>query len=411
MKFRISLFRSLAGPLTISMAILGAGCSSRDKAPTNSPVQSPESPKASTGWSAKMQELSMALNRLLPLVSDRKEFDDPANAAAIEEATAKLKNLSHQVRKAEKPAADPAYDSIAQMLDEDLARAVSSLRNGNRDYARLTIRESIGYCIQCHTQTASGPSFPKLELGFDPSKLSPLGQGDFYAATRQFDAALAAYGKGVRDSAYAKKDIFGWERAARSSLAIAIRFKESPKEAAKIARAVAKNSSAPESLRTAASSWQKAIDRWSQEKPRKMNEKSLLAHAENLIADADKRLDVQNEHGQDILYLRASAELHKWLALHPVKAGERDSERAKALYLAGRAAEESRELNFWTLHERYYELCIHALPKSDLAKKCFKNLYESVLMGYTGSSGLHLPAEESARLTRLKEKATGPDGP
>jgi len=387
----------------LALVLFVSGCSSGEKTPTADGATS--APRASGDWSGKMQELSHALNKLLPLVSSQKEFNDPANDASIKESAGQLKKLSHQVRRLEKPAADPAYESIAQMLDEDLARAVNALHNGNRDYARLTIRESIGYCIQCHTQTANGPSFPKLDLGFDPSKLSPLGQGDYYAATRQFDSALTAYKNGIKDPAYAKKDIFGWERAARSALAIAVRFKESPKESKSIAQAISKNQAAPESLRKASKSWITAIDAWSKEKPgRYKGENALLERADALIKAGDKKAEIEDEHTQEIMYLRASADLHKWLATHPATK-EPNEPRAKALYLAGRAAEESRELNFWTLHERYYELCIDTLPKSDLSKNCFKKLNDSVLMGYTGSSGLHLPAEESARLARLKEKA------
>lgn len=393
--------------LTTVCLISTSGCSSKDRPAT------PANAETSQNWSNKMQELSAALNKLLPFVSDSKEFNNPAHSAEIDDATTRLKKLSHQVRNLDKPAADPAYDSIAKMLDDDLARAISALHSGNRDYARLTIRESIGYCIQCHTQAANGPSFPKLELGFEPSKLSPLGQGDYYAATRQFDSALTAYRKGIEDPAYAKKDIFAWERAARSGLAIAVRFNESPKDSKKIARAIARNQSAPQSLKIAAGSWIKAIDRWAKETPLKPSVSQaggpeLLARAERLMKEADAQADNENEHGQDILYLRASSDLHKWLASHPGKPDEADASRARALYLAGRAAEASRELNFWTLHERYYEMCIEAMPHSDQAKECFKKLNDSVLMGYTGSSGLHLPPEETARLGRLKEKATGP---
>lgn len=355
-----------------------------------------------------MQELSGALNSLLPLVSDKGQFDDPKNFAAIDAATLRLKNLSHQVRKLDKPAADPAYDSIAKMLDEDLSRAVSALKNGQRDYARLTVRESIGYCIQCHTQTASGPSFPKLDLGFDPSKMSPLAQGDYFAATRQFDSALQAYLTGVKDPAYAKKDMFGWERAASSSLAISVRFKESPKEAKAITRAIVSNSQASPSMKEAAAAWATSIDRWSREKKNQFKgENARLDRAASLIAQADAGRESKAARSSDILFLRASADLHKWLSDHPQKPNSDGSTRAKALFLAGRAAEELRELNFWTLHERYYELCIDAAPGSDLAKNCFKLLNDSVLMGYTGSSGLRLPPEESQRLARLKNKAFG----
>lgn len=391
----------------LSSIAVASACSSKDKT-FDSVKDEIASPKVPHDWSGKMQELSTALNKLLPLVVSSSEFNNPANETAIEVATDHLKKLSHQVRDLQKPAADPAYDTIARMLDEDLARASAALHSGNRDYARLTIRESIGYCIQCHTQSANGPSFPKLNLSFNPSKLSPLGQGDFYAATRQFDAALKAYAQGAQDESYAKKDTLAWEKSARSGLAIAVRFKESPKDARKITMAVAKNRAAPESLRESAVEWGREIDRWSREKKDLYRgDNARLDRAEHLIIDAEKRSESDAARNQEIPYLRASADLHQWLAQHPLKEGTNETLRAKALYLAGRAAEETRELNFWTLHERYYELCIDTLPGSELAKNCFKKLNDSVLMGYTGSSGVHLPPDESARLAKLKEKSNG----
>ena len=388
----------------LSMDLLSA-CNSKDKT-SDSVKDEIAATKVPHDWSGKMQELSVALNKLLPLVVSSNQFNDPKNEAAIKDSTDQLKKLSHQVRDLPKPSADPAYDSIARMLDEDLARASASLASGNRDYARLTIRESIGYCIQCHTQSANGPSFPKLNLGFDPTKLSPLGQGDYYAATRQFDSALKAYQQGTADAAYAQKDMLGWERSARSGLAIAVRFKENPKEARKITQAIAKNKSAPESLRESAAQWTAEIDRWSKEKKNQYKgDNARLDRAQALIADAEKRSQTDDARNQDIPYMRASADLHQWLAQHPLKKGVNEAERAKALYLAGIAAEETRELNFWTLHERYYELCIENAPGTELSQKCFKKLNDSVLMGYTGSSGLHLPPEESARLAKLKATA------
>lgn len=391
--------------LSLSLAALSCSSSNKPEAATASaPTISTSAESARPEWSAKMQDLSQALNKLLPLMSDTKAFNDPTNEVAIRDAASRLKKLSHQVRASEKPAADPAYESIARMLDEDLARAVSALATGNRDYARLTIRESIGYCIQCHTQTASGPNFPKLELSFDPSALSPLGRGDFFAATRQFDRALSAYQEGVKDSAYAKRDVFGWERAVKSALAIAVRYKQNPSEAQQIARAVQTNKSAPDSLKVAAKSWSNSIAEWSKQAAAKKQEPALPL-AQKLIDQADSRQDISDP--QDVPYLRASALLHQWLSDNPAKPGQSNLERAKALWLAGRAAEASRELNFWTLHERYYELCIDDAPKTETAKSCYKLLSDSVITGYTGSSGTNLPADEARRLARLKAKAFG----
>ncbi|MBK7891337.1 MAG: hypothetical protein IPJ84_10955 [Bdellovibrionales bacterium] len=398
---------ALALLVVTALATAMTSCSSPEKTSENSSQDVPASKTADSAnaphWSSKMQELSHALNQLLPLVADGKAFNDPKNEQPIQDATSRLKALSHQVKTLKKPSADPAFDSIASMLDEDLARAVVSLQTGNKDYARLTLRESIGYCIQCHTQTKSGPSFPKLELGFDPSKLSALGQGDYYAATRQFDAALDAYRKGVQDQSYADRDIFGWERAVRSGLAIAIRYKENPAEAKTFIQSILKNKSAPQSLKDSAKDWLASVEQWAKEPKLKSAADSRLTRAEGLIKGAEKRSGDSIRRSEDITYLRASADLHQWLS-----EGSKDpAQRSKALLYAGIAAEATRELNFWTLHERYYELCIQASPKTPTAQSCYGKLSDSVLLGYTGSSGLHLPEEEKVRLDRLKALAFG----
>lgn len=393
---------ALALLLLTTVTTAQISCSSQDKSSENTNADVSAEPIAPQ-WADKMQELAHALNQLLPLVSDGKAFNDPKNEQPIQTATSRLKALSHQVKTLKKPSADPAFDSIASMLDEDLARAVVSLQTGNKDYARLTLRESIGYCIQCHTQTKSGPSFPKLELGFDPSKLSPLGQGDYYAATRQFDSALEAYRKGVQDQNYADRDIFGWERAVRSGLAIAVRYKENPVEAKTFVQSILKNKNAPQSLKNSANDWLVSIEQWAKEPKLKPSVESRLIRAESLVKGAEKRSGDSNRRSEDIVYLRASADLHKWLS-----EGSKDpAQRAKALLYAGIAAEATRELNFWTLHERYYELCIQASPKTPTAQSCYRKLSDSILLGYTGSSGLHLPEEEKVRLDRLKALAFG----
>lgn len=388
--------------ICVGLAIaLGTACSSKNKNQGTASGGAESSP----AFASKMQEFSAALHQLLPLVTSQRTFNDPANDAAILTSTQNLKKLSHQVKRLEKPSADPAFDPIATMLDEELGRALSALHNGNRDYARMALRQSIGYCIQCHTQTSHGPSFPKLDLGFDPSRLTPLARGDYYAATRQFDAAFEAYRVGVLDPAYAKSDVFSWEKAARSALAIAVRFREDPKAAMLIAKAVAKNEASPDSLKQSSVAWVRDIEAWAKEQPLpKQAGDRRLKRAEKLLAQA--KHDASPD-GEDILALRASADLHQWLSTHPYSKAIA-TKRAKALLLAGEAAAALREINFWVLHERYYEMCIETWPKSEVARKCFANLNDSVLLGYTGSSGLNLPADEAARLAAWKSKAFGP---
>jgi hypothetical protein len=78
-------------------------------------------------------------------------------------------------------------------------------------------------------------------------------------------------------------------------------------------------------------------------------------------------------------------------------------EEAEALYLLGRAYEVLDELGSWNLHEAYYETCVQKAPKSSWAKMCFARFEASILQGYSGSSGTHIPAYERDKLKTLKE--------
>jgi hypothetical protein len=378
------------------------GCESAHKSSSDAPA--PSTTKTSGEWSERMQELSQSLSQLLPLVADHRAFNDPAKADLVQKSMSQLKAMAHQVKhqvqKGNKPSSDPAFTPIAEMLDEDLARAIVAYQSGNRDYARLTLRESMSYCIQCHTQAAGGPDFSgRGGLSVNTDNFSPLARGDYYAATRQFDDALKAYLNGVKDRQYAKDDLFAWEKAARSALALSVRYKESPSQAREVVKAIQGNPQTPPSLKDSARAWLQSIEKWEREK----EPDSRLERADRLLKEAERRASSATERGQDLLYLRASADLHQWLASHP----EPNAARAKALLMAGKAAEASRDMNFWTLHERYYEMCINTLPNSVMARECYSNLEESVKLGYTGSSGVHMPREEVERLKNLRARAMG----
>ncbi|NJM09967.1 MAG: hypothetical protein HC883_03500 [Bdellovibrionaceae bacterium] len=53
----------------------------------------------------------------------------------------------------------------------------------------------------------------------------------------------------------------------------------------------------------------------------------------------------------------------------------------------------------------YYTACIEKVPHSGLAEQCFKAYEESITLGYSGSSGTHIPSAVRKHLNNLKEKA------
>jgi hypothetical protein len=291
---------------------------------------------------------------------------------------------------------------MSGLFEEDISRALEALKTGNRDYARHILKDTTSYCIQCHTQTSNGPQFPHLNLDISINELSFLEQAEFYAATRQFDRALEAYSKALGSEELAKNDPFSWENAARSALAITVRVKNNAKETMEFLNRLETNKLLPESSQGALKAWKKSATEWQKEKnPTLSSPQEQLKLADSLIKKAKQRQEFPLDHSQDIPYFRASSLLHDLLQ----KRGRSDDLTANALYLAGIASEATRDMNFWTLHETYYEQCIRLKPKTPLARQCFDRLKDSVTLGYSGSAGLKLPPEVSKRLDSFRQMA------
>src|SRR5262249_9382005 len=124
----------------------------------------------------------------------------------------------------------------------------------------------------------------------------------------------------------------------------------------------------------------------------------LMSQAKKRIERAGQLQQYPKDHAGDIEYLRSTALLHDYL-----KSKKNGKSLAEVYYLLGNAYEVLDDLGYWNLHEVYYESCISSAPKTDLAKHCYSRLEESVYSGFSGSSGVHIPPNETLRLKKLKD--------
>lgn len=408
---KASIF-ALILPATLSIGV--SGCSSAKKsataapAPASAPAATANDSHESKPWPVKMQSLSHTLSDLLPLVASRSKFSNEKNFARIEADTQSLRSLAHGLKAGAKPNNDPSMQIMSGLFEEDISRALDSLRSGNREYARQILNDTTSYCIQCHTQTSNGPDFPKLDLSINMNELSPVEQAEFYSATRQFDRSLEAYQKALSDEKLVKADSFEWEQSARAALSITVRVKDDPKEAAKMIAKFEKHSSLPTATKQAIASWKQSVQEWMKEKKPKspFTPAQVLAKADELIKSAQKKQEFPLDHSQDISYFRAASLLHSFLQGR----GDKDEMGARALYLAGIASEATRDMNFWTLHETFYEQCIRIVPHTKQAQQCFDRLKDSITLGYSGSGGIHIPPEDSRRLESFRTMAQAEEG-
>ncbi|NJL25957.1 MAG: hypothetical protein HC902_12860 [Calothrix sp. SM1_5_4] len=225
---------------------------------------------------------------------------------------------------------------------------------------------------------------------------------EFQAASRQFDPVLTEVVGKLKDPSHVAISPMDLERAARIALSVAVRVKQDPDRAAFLAQAVIDSPNASFATKEAARAWLKDIKVWQGEKARKYaSDKDVMAAARVLLkkkGEVDE--PVLGDHSE-VKFLRASLLMHDLLRGHP-----QSPYTAEALYTIGRSYESLRDLGLWSLHEMYYLACINKVPHTALSERCYKNYEESVTLGYTGSSGVHLPAAVRKHLSDVKATAT-----
>jgi hypothetical protein len=293
---------------------------------------------------------------------------------------------------------DPALKVLAQNLERDLEHGASMWKQGHRAYARNVLLQSTALCMACHTRHA-GPSAP---ASLEPVKgADPVVKATYFAAVRDFDQAMEAIRKGVSDPALRLSRSTEWERFIRQGLQISVRYKQSPEEAIKLLDQVLAIQGLPALFQEDVESWKRNLKKWEQEAPRvARTEEGQWAEALRLSDELEKARKFPADRGGEIEALRLSAVLHGFLEQFPGA-----SHLADALYLQGVAYEALRPAALWNVSESFWSACIRQSPHSAIARRCYRSLEDSVLLGWTGSGGLLLPDAIRARLKEYADLA------
>lgn len=355
-----------------------------------------------TALSHSMQGLKEGLTRLLPLVVDVRQYNNPDNQPQIDQLVSELYVTSKQV--VHNPAVtnmDPSLRFISTAFTDDLKRADESLKLGKREYARYTMLNMTAYCIECHTRTSSGPSFDSPQLEKTLTALKPLERAEYLLAVRQYDPAFKEFESVIKEGLNDGAHFFELEKAVRYALSIAVKFKQDPKKAQELVSLIEKSSKVPYYLKQNARSWSDAIKAWSKEKPKaKRTVQEQLRSAQNLVKKGNEARVGRSDRAGDIYFLRALSELHLVLAQQLGR-----EQLGEALYLTGFSYESVHDLSASSLHENYYENCVRRVPHSAWSERCYKKLEESIYFGYTGSSGLRVPLDVQTQLQELQKQA------
>jgi tetratricopeptide (TPR) repeat protein len=369
-------------------------------------AESKISPKedGKVAWTKKMKSLQDALQALSEDIYNDNAYKNSANFKRIEENTKKLSQFSHTLEDKDFaknfPDMDPSIEIISGLFSEEAGRAVTALKNGQREYARTILKTISNYCFACHSRTNSGPEYAG-DLKTNSKNMSQFEKAELLMATRRYDEALIAFKKLIADPNQAKMRQIDWEKAVRQAVAVAVRVKKSPDTAIDILDSVVSSEKTPQFLKADAKAWGSYLKVWKGEMPRTpTSEEGIYAEAQRVLKDIQKQQKFFFDRSTDIHYLRLSSLLHDLLRSAP-----KGKHVAEALYLLGVSYESLRDLDLWTMHEMLYEACVRKEPGSDIAKTCYTHYEQAVFSGYSGSGGFSLPAEATKKLADLKSLA------
>jgi hypothetical protein len=348
-------------------------------------------------WKATMNRLSKALAETVPYLYPDPKLDEKGLTAKVRELHELTKNLDLKTAHGMKiPDDDPALPYIASMFRQEVERAYLSLQEGHAEYGKSVLRSSVSYCITCHTRHDAGSQFPLLAAFAKPlERASWIERLEFQTASRQYDTVLSeVMGQLKSPGRPPGMSALDLERGARMALSLLVRIKKDPDRAALLAAAMGSSPSATLSMKEAAKVWQKDLGDWKSERNRKFESDA------EILAEARRLTSANLTDHAEVRFLRATVLMHDLLQRNP--SGEK---AAEALYLAGRAYNQLGEIGMWSLHEFYYVACIDKAPHTAVAESCYKAYEESMVLGYSGSSGIHIPKAVREHLAALKSKA------
>lgn len=359
-----------------------------------------ETSQAAQTWSGGMQNVSRELRTLIPYVFSSSQFSDPSQRPKISKALAEFSNSVHKIPSAageSRFGGDPLFQFSLEHLKRETRRASSAFQAGRVEYARDLSKSVMNHCFRCHSLVKAGSGERIRFDAFTGVKLNAVEKVEFLVAVRSFRQAFEVLRQSLLNFEFASERPFEFESLLKKYVALSVRQTEiqSVKSAANLLEQVEASKQVPSYLKDQIASWKQSFSDW--DSLGKTASGPSLSRARRMITRGRDLQSYYKDHSGDVEYLRAAEELHGSFV-----SGMQKGDRPKAYLLLGEVYEVLDELGYWGLHESYYETCVRAYPKTKVARVCYHRLRNSLYLGFSGSSGVHLPESEKQRLKNLE---------
>jgi hypothetical protein len=346
-----------------------------------------------------MDQLMEQVFVLKPLMASDARFSDPANAAQITGALNAMVALSRQVNH-EARITGTGFQVPGAVLTQQLEDVESIFQRGNKEYARASLRSTLGVCMSCHTQ------LPAVSTKFTTRNetqvlANPFEEAEFLFLIRNFDAAMQAYGELIqgypRNQAQPDdlevalyRQIYYYVRVARDMQGLAVALRRN-----------SGNAQLPQRLQNQIMGFMAAVDAVQDGKYPHFS----AAQVTQLRSYAQAQLgeEVGGDFSLDspenvIAALTFSSVLYEYLNDNPQTPLKPD-----IFYWLSFGERRYLYQSMHSLPDLYLKQCVLDYPQSAVAKQCLAEYEDLVTVSFTGSGGTHIPDDVVQELNRMRE--------
>lgn len=355
---------------------------------------------AEEGLRSTMRAIFQALTTALPLSLTAEQFENEANRPSIQPA---LQALADNAARLSSHAQDVPgrFDFLRQSLNSNAQEALDLFEQGHTEESRFLLHQLTDNCFLCHSRVPSSRPFPlgKHLLDHIPmSQLSPHERVRLAVAARQFDTALTTC-----EALFRSDDISATEidlmAFFEDYMRIAIRVNNDFPRVIKTLETFRNRPDVPRYLDQQLVGWIDSLKALQEDK----RQGDELSRGRALIEQGQRQNRFLADRQGLVYFIVASSLLHRY-----VNTGTTSKPQlAEAYYYLGAAESYVPRTSWISETEFLLETAIRLAPTSIYGKKAFAFLEEYLIVGYSGSSGLHLPSDVKRRLDDLRHITQG----
>jgi Glu-tRNA(Gln) amidotransferase subunit E-like FAD-binding protein len=301
-----------------------------------------------------------------------------------------------------------SFHPSIEIMQQNLISLERINENGDADYFNYQVKKMMGICLSCHTQLPPGKVSGKYrdnQRKIERVLKSKKEQAMMAYFLRDYDRAINLYQSELDQNLKSSQSALVSNNLLMAILKIYLVNTRRDQEAQDYFKELLAANKLSSENKKMVSGWIKQLGSKKQKKNRgahfKTTDLKALIQAE--IGPIEKDLVGQNidEYAVDIF--RTKRILYEYLG----HGADKDI-LPEILYWLGLIENQEHSLALFSLGDMYLKECIYHWPGNRFAKKCLKAYENSVLAGYTGSAGTHIPNEVKNELKKLKDLINKP---